>query len=130
MSGVLALVGGEEFSEGCTFDADLVASSGGDEVVVLPTGAAYEHPQRLVDAAINWFERLGVKAAGLSVLARQDAFDPELVDGIRAARFLYLVGGSPMHLRSVLKDSPAWDALTEAWDSGAVLAGSSAGAMV
>jgi cyanophycinase len=130
MSGVLALVGGEEFTEGCTFDADLVASSGGDEVLVLPTGAAYEHPQRLVDAAINWFEALGVKAAGLNVLARRDAFDPELVDSIRAARFLYLVGGSPMHLRSVLKDSPAWDALTEAWDGGAVLAGSSAGAMV
>ncbi len=130
MSGVLALVGGEEFSEGCTFDADLVAGSGVDEVLVLPTGAAYEHPQRLVDAAIDWFEALGVKAAGLSVLARRDAFDPELVDGIRAARFLYLVGGSPMHLRSVLKDSPAWDALTEAWDGGAVLAGSSAGAMV
>jgi len=30
----------------------------------------------------------------------------------------------------VLKDAPVWDALVEAWDDGAVLAGSSAGAMV
>ena len=35
-----------------------------------------------------------------------------------------------MHLRSVLKDSPVWDALLAAWNDGAVLAGSSAGAMV
>ncbi|MDQ6697335.1 MAG: Type 1 glutamine amidotransferase-like domain-containing protein [Actinomycetota bacterium] len=130
MSGVLALVGGDEFSDGCTFDSDLLASSGGREVLVLPTGAAYEHPQRLVEAAITWFERLGGEAVGLDLLARPDAFDPSNVERIRAARFLYLVGGSPMHVRSVLKDSPAWDALSHAWDAGAVLAGSSAGAMV
>ncbi len=35
-----------------------------------------------------------------------------------------------MHLRSVLKDSPVWDALVAAWQGGATLAGSSAGAMV
>lgn len=130
MPGVLALVGGEEFSAGCSFDADLLASSGGDEVLVLPTGAAYEHPQRLVEAAIDWFEGLGAKAVGLDVLARPDTFDPANVARIRAARFLYLVGGSPMHVRSVLKDTPTWDALCEAWHGGAVLAGSSAGAMV
>lgn len=130
MPGVLALVGGDEFSEGCSFDADLAARSGGREVVVVPTGAAYEHPGRLVDRAISWFGDLGVDAAGLDLLARPHAFDPVVVERIRAARFLYLVGGSPMHLRSVLKDSPAWDALCQTWDDGAVVAGSSAGAMV
>ena len=35
-----------------------------------------------------------------------------------------------MHLRSVLKDSPLWEALLEGWNGGAALAGSSAGAMV
>ena len=35
-----------------------------------------------------------------------------------------------MHLRSVLKDTPVCSALVEAWQSGAVVAGSSAGAMV
>jgi cyanophycinase len=49
---------------------------------------------------------------------------------LRAAKFIYLSGGSPMHLRSVLKDTPAWEAIVEAWRGGAVLAGSSAGAMV
>ena len=39
-------------------------------------------------------------------------------------------GGSPMHLRSVLKGSAVLAALREAWRGGAVVAGSSAGAMV
>ena len=64
------------------------------------------------------------------VLSRRDAMDERMADRIRAARFIYLSGGSPMHLRSVLKDTPAWTALVEAWRSGAVVAGSSAGAMV
>ena len=35
-----------------------------------------------------------------------------------------------MHLRSVLKASAVWEALLDAWRKGAVVAGSSAGAMV
>lgn len=130
MSGHLALVGGGEFAEGCTFDAALLEASGGDTVLVVPTGAAYEHPGRLVEAAVGWFDRLGAKAVGLDLLARPDAADAAMVDALAASRFTYLVGGSPLHLRSVLKDSPAWDALVAAWEGGGVLAGSSAGAMV
>ena len=130
MSGHLALVGGGEFTEGCTFDAGLLEASGAAEVLVVPTAAAYEHPQRLVERAVGWFDRLGVPARGLDLLARPDSSKPEVVDALAASRFTYLVGGSPLHLRAVVKDSPAWDALVAAWQGGGVLAGSSAGAMV
>ena len=73
---------------------------------------------------------MGGSARGLDVLRRQDAEDDGNASVVRGARFIYLSGGSPMHLRSVLKDSPVWDALVEAWNGGAVLAGASAGAMV
>src|SRR5215218_76461 len=129
MSGPLALVGGAEWREGCTFDRALLAESGAEEVLVLPTAAAYEHPERAVETARAWFAGLGAKARGLMVLARPDADDEANVAAIRDARFIYLSGGSPLHLRSVLKDSAAWDALCQAWQGGAVLAGSSAGAM-
>ncbi len=129
MPGPLALVGGAEWREGCTFDRALLAESGADEVLVLPTAAAYEHPDRAVDTASEWFAGLGAKVRGLMVLARPDAEDQANVAAIRDARFIYLAGGSPLHLRSVLKDSAAWDALCQAWRGGAVLAGSSAGAM-
>jgi cyanophycinase len=130
MRGTLALVGGAEWRHGCDFDRDMLEASGAEEVVVLPTGAAYEHPDRLVDAATTWFGELGAKVRPLMVLARPDASDPDHVAAVRQARFLYLAGPSPLHLRSVLMHSPLWEALTAAWQDGATLAGSSAGAMV
>ena len=130
MTGSLALVGGAEWRDGCSFDRELLAASGTDEVLVLPTGAAYEHPQRLVDAAIAWFDGLGARVRPLMALDRVSASDPDHVAAVRAARFVYLAGSNPMHLRSVLAHSPLWDALVSAWDEGATLAGTSAGAMV
>jgi len=130
MSGPLALVGGGQWQEGCEFDRALIDAVGANEVLVLPTASAYEHPERLVDAASAWFSTLGVSTRGLMVLKRPDALEASNVDAVRAARFVYLAGTSPMHLRSVLKDSPLWDAILETWDAGMALAGSSAGAMV
>jgi len=128
--GLLALVGGSEWTEGCTFDAGLLAASGGNEVVVLPTAAAYQHPERVVLEAAEWFEPLGGQVEGLMVLDRASANDPGMAAVVRAARFLYLAGGSPLHLKSVLKGSATFEALREAWAGGAVVAGSAAGAMV
>jgi cyanophycinase len=122
MSGSLAFVGGRPFTDGCTFDVGLLQHSDADEVIVLPTAAAYEDPSRLVDAAVEWFTGLGASARGLDVLGRRDALDEDNAAAVRAASFVYLVGDNPMHLRSVFKDSPVWDALVEAWQGGAVLA--------
>lgn len=130
MSGLLALVGGGEWQEGCSFDRGLIDQSDAPEVLVLPTAAAYEHPERVVSRAEAWFAGLGIPARGLMVLRRPDAHDEDNLAAVRAARFLYLAGGSPLHLRSVLMHSPLWDAIVAAWHDGAVLAGSSAGAMV
>ena len=130
MAGVLALVGGGEWREGCSFDAELLERSGGAEVVVLPTAAAYEGPDKAVAWATRWFTGLGATVRGLDILERHDALDERKADVLRSARLIYLSGGSPLHLRSVLKESAAWEALSAAWHEGAVLAGSSAGAMV
>jgi cyanophycinase len=129
MPGTLALVGGAEWRPGCEFDRDLLERSGGTEVLVVPTAAAYEHPDRLVESAARWFAELGATVGSLDVLTRADALDPAKIGPIAEARFLYIAGTSPMHLRSVLKDSPAWQAIGDAWRGGAVLAASSAGAM-
>lgn len=130
MSGTLALVGGAEWRAGCDFDRELLETSGGREVLVLPTAAAYEHPDRAIEAAERWFDSLGATVRPLRVLTRPDAVDEANAAPIADAAFIYLSGGSPMHLRSVLKDSPVWDALVAAWQRGAVLAGSGSGAMV
>ncbi len=127
--GTLALVGGGEWDEGCTFDAGFLAESGSDQVLVLPTAAAYEHPERQVLRAGEWFGPLGGRVEGLMVLSRADAEDTGAAAVVRGARFVYLIGSSPMHLRSVLKHSAVWEALVEAWADGAVVVGSSGAAM-
>jgi cyanophycinase len=130
VAGVLALVGGAEWQPGCDFDADLLERSGGGDVLILPTAAAYEQPERAVANAKSWFASLGGHAEGLMVLSHADACREENARVVRGAGFVYLSGGSPLHLRSVLKGSAVFDALADAWRGGAVIAGSSAGAMV
>jgi cyanophycinase len=130
VSGLLALVGGGEWQAGCDFDQSLRQASGADQVAVLPTGSAYENPQRLLDQAATWFAELGVAVRPLPVLTRRDAFDEETVDRLRAARFIYIAGASAMHLRSVLKDTPVFEAVLAAWGDGASVAGTNAGADV
>lgn len=128
--GALALVGGGEWTSGCSFDAELLAASGGAEVLVLPTAAAYERPERVVMSAAEWFADLGAQVEGLMVLGRADAQDVGAAERVRRSRFIYLSGGSPLHLRSVLKGSLVFEALLDAWHGGSVVAGSAAGAMV
>jgi cyanophycinase len=128
-AGTLALVGGAEWSEGCDFDRELLAASGGNEVLVLPTAAAYERPERIVVGAAEWFSGLGGEVEGLMVLTRADAEDAAAAELVRRARFIYLSGGSSLHLRSVLKGSAVFGALRDAWEAGAVVAGAGAGAM-
>ena len=129
-SGTLALVGGSEWTEGCTFDAGLLAASGGRDVLVLPTAAAYQHPERAVLRAAEWFGPLGGDVEGLMVVDRASAEDAGMAATVAKARFIYLSGGSPLHLRAVLKKSAVFEALRRAYAGGAVVAGAGAGAMV
>ncbi len=130
MSGPLALVGGGEFSEGCTFDAELLAAVGATEVTLLATGWAYENPQKSVDAARSWFANIDVTVREVPVYTRTDALDADNAAAVASAKFIYLTGVSPMHIKSVLKGTPVYEALIGAWRGGAALVGSGAGADV
>lgn len=127
--GTLALVGGAEWTPGCEdLDRGLAAAAGAKEVVVIPAAAAFEHPERVADRAAAWFAPLGLKVRVLDVLRRSDAEDPRHAEVVRRARFVYVVDGSPLHLRSVLKDSALFEAVLSAYHGGAALAASGAGA--
>jgi cyanophycinase len=130
-TGTLALIGGGEWREGCReFDAELLARAGAKEVVVLPTAAAFEHPGRVVERAVAYFSDLGASVHALEVLRRADAEDRALAESVEDARFVYVADGSPLHLRSALKDSALFEAMVKAYRRGAVIAASGAGATV
>ena len=120
MNGTLALVGGREFTDGCSFDAEL--TEGVDEVLLLPSALAYENPGAAIERATNWFADLDTRVRVLDVYRRADALEPGVAELAAAAQLTYVVGGSPMHLRSVLKDTPLLDALVAGWRRGATIA--------
>src|SRR6266511_6419395 len=129
-SGTLALVGGGEWHDGCRdFDAELLERAG-EEVVVLPTAAAFEHADRVVDRATAYFAKLGASVRALPVLRRAEADDRAVISGVSDAGFVYIADGSPLHLRSALKDSALFEAIVAAYQQGAVVAASGAGATV
>jgi cyanophycinase len=129
--GTLALLGGGEWNDGCRdLDTELLAAAGANEVVVLPSAAAFEHPERVAERASSYLASLGATARPLMVLHRAEAQDAKTAEVVRRARFVYLSDGSPLHLRSVLKDSALFEALLAAYHAGGVVAASGAGATV
>jgi cyanophycinase len=124
MPGTLALVGGGEWGLECSFDRDLLDAAGTTEVVVLATAAAYEVPAGHERRAAEHFARLGAGVRALPVYGRADALDDGHAAAVAGARFLYLSSGASLHFVSVVKATPVWEALSAAWESGAVVAAS------
>jgi cyanophycinase len=122
MTGTLALLGGGPFTANDELDRRLIAAAAATEVVVLPTADAFEHPSRAIDSARQWGERVGVGIDGRLVLRRADANDPIHVHAVEHARMVYLVGDSPLHLRSVLKNAALFEALRSVIANGGVVA--------
>ena len=133
MAGPIALVGGDEFRPGCEpMDREILASArvSRPKVLIVPTAAARQNPAKAAANGVVYFARLGALAESLMVLDSQDADDDALVSRVGWADIVYLAGGDPAHLLDVLSGSRLLDAIKAALAGGAVLAGSSAGAMV
>lgn len=134
MAGWLALAGGAEFQPGCD-EADRLlidaAGGAGARVAILPTAAAAEGAPRMAAAnGVRHFSRLGAQAFGVMIVDATTANDATLAAQLTSARLIYIAGGDPGYLLRSLKGSLAWRVMLDAWSDGALLAGSSAGAMV
>ncbi len=131
MSGTIALQGGGPFTANDDLDRRLLAAVGATRVVVLPTADAFEHPERLVAAAMKWGERLEVQVEALMVMRRSEAMEQGAANVVREASAVYFVGDQPLHLRSVMKDTSLWEALRDVLTNGGLVAatGGSAAAM-
>lgn len=136
MAGEIGLVGGEEFRSGCEeMDVEIMKASGQDPtgVLIIPT-AAVTGPAKAASDGVTHFAKLGGDSSQLMVLDRSQSDDPDFVRlGRQSGRdpgVVYFTGGSPDHLLATLADSQLLRNIMDAVAEGAVLAGSSAGAMV
>ena len=138
MNGSLALVGsGEYLAAMAQFEKSLVDDGvkNGKKAryVQIPTAAGRESSDRLEywkELGLRQAKNIGVEATYLPIFTREDAFNQEYIDAVANSALMYMSGGDPHHLAQVLIDTPLWDAILENWETGASLAGCSAGAMV
>jgi len=133
--GYLLLEGGAEFG-GRMRDPDLKAielAGGFDAPIrIIPTAAAPDNNhQRAGNNGIRWFQSLGAKdVVSVPLIDKISANDESIAKSLREAKLIYMLGGFTGYLGETLKESAAWEAVLEAYHDGAVVAGSSAGAMV
>ena len=66
----------------------------------------------------------------LPLIDRVSANNRLIAAHLRRSRLIYLLGGFPAYLAGILQGTRSWEAIRAALDGGAILAGSSAGAMV
>jgi cyanophycinase len=129
--GLLALVGGGEFQPGNEPHDEVLAAAARAQgpAYVVATAAARSHPEAAVRNATAWFRRFGLDVTELRVYTRTGARVLETAAAAAEGAFFYIAGGDPGLVASVLRETPVGDAIIAAWRRGAVLAGSSAGAM-
>jgi cyanophycinase len=133
--GILLLEGGAEFG-GDMRVPDLkaieLAGGFGAPIRIIPAAAAPDrNDERAGMNGVRWFQRLGAEdVLSVPVIDRDSANDEKLAASFRKAKLIYLLGGFTHHLAESLKGSLVWQAVLEAYQNDAVIAGSSAGAMV
>lgn len=133
--GYLLLEGGAEFGGQMRLpDLKAIELAGGLNVPIriLPTAAAPDNNDlRAGKNGLRWFQSLGARdVESVPLIDKSSANSVEVTEALRRAKLIYLLGGFTHYLGQTLKGSSSWEAALEAYRNGAVIAGSSAGAMV
>ena len=110
MTQQVVLQGGGPFTANDEFDAQILSAHPG-YVAILPTAEAFENPDDLVQLSVAWAKRLGITTKLCAVYSRADAREESFATIIAQAAVVYVVGDSPIHLRSTLKDTVVFDAV-------------------
>ena len=135
MAGYLVLEGGAEFGgKMAEPDRRAIELAGGFDapICIIPTAAAPDNNhQRAGRNGTNWFRSLGAtNVEVVPIVDSKSANDEQIAETLRNAKLIYMLGGFTGYLGETLKGSTSWRAAVSAYGQGAVIAGSSAGAMV
>lgn len=133
--GYIVLEGGSEFGgQMAAPDKLAIELAGGSDapVRIIPAAAAPDNNhERAGGFGAGWFLGLGAtNVASVPLIDRESADDPDIARILSTSSLIYLLGGFPGHLAESLIGSRSWEAVLSAYEGGAVIAGSSAGAMI
>lgn len=128
----IALLGGNEFHDGCRVADSTILELTGQErpnIKILPT-ANIHHPDIAADNGVQYFSDLGFNSTKLMITNREAANNPENASELSSCDLLYLPGGSPQYLFECLYNTCLVEEIIKRASQGMIIAGSSAGAMV
>jgi cyanophycinase len=132
--GRLILLGSGEFTSAMDeLDREILATLAKPRarVAIVPTASGLEDtPDSWAELGKAHFAALGADVVPVMVLRRDDAREQRWIAALRDVDWVYFSGGRPQHAINVLAGTPFWDEVLRRHRSGAVLAGSSAGAMM
>ena len=133
--GFVLLEGGSEFKAGmAAADKRAMAAVGGQRgaIRIIPAAAAPDGNDLRAGAnGVAWFHALGATdVQALPIVDRISADRPEHDAELEAAGIVFMLGGFTRYLAETLAGSRAWEAMKSAHRAGALIGGSSAGAMV
>ena len=133
--GYILLEGGAEFGGDMALpDRRAIELAGGLDVriSIIPTAAAPDNnQQRAGHNAVTWFQSLGATdVTVLPLVDKTSANDADVIAALDQSQMICMLGGFTHYLGQTLLKSAAWQAMHKAFNAGAIIAGSSAGAMV
>ena len=128
----LLIIGGAEDKIGrVTILRRFVRLAGGrkSRIVVIPTASSLA--EEVIEVYSTVFSRLGCpQIDSVNPTSRLEAEDPNLVELIEGATGVFISGGNQLKLSQLIVGTPLGDAILAAYERGAVIAGTSAGASI
>jgi cyanophycinase len=98
-------------------------------IVLIPTASSF--PEEVTESYQHVFSRLrGGAVSVVHPVTRRDAGQATMVEAVDGATGIFLTGGSQVKLAQNIVGTPVGDAIVRAYERGAVVAGTSAGASV
>ncbi|NLJ40700.1 MAG: cyanophycinase [Clostridiales bacterium] len=132
IKGTLMIIGGAEDTKGnCIILRRLVelANMGEGKLIILT--AATEQPEKVAQKYLDVFHRLGsTEIKTVHIQTRQDANGENQVQELRQASCIFMTGGDQLRITALMGGTKTEAALFDAFNSGTVIAGTSAGASV
>ena len=127
---LIAIGGAEDKTSNLEVLTRVFAHAPADNKTVAVIATASQIPEEVLPAYQEVFKRLGATDVyPLDVQERTAAKDPQTCEAVRKAGVIFFTGGDQLRLTYVLGGSPLLQAVRERYHAGAVLAGTSAGAV-
>ncbi|MEE4197165.1 MAG: cyanophycinase [Bacteroidales bacterium] len=109
----------------------MVSISGVDTsgfIIILPMSSTL--PDTASFYGVKQFTDLGLKHVFAMNFTDSSDITPERIDSLKHASLIYISGGDQSRFMEVVEETPVYHAIHEAFNSGALIAGTSAGAAV